>query len=682
MLRFRCLLFCVACSLLSGASGLSAQAPAAPAAPAATAASAGDARSVFAQAERLRFAEDWYGAIEAYLSVLSLNPSYGEAISALAECYYELEEYDQALAYAKRAAPFMRGDSGLADLEGFIRVGSGDLAGARTVFEGVLAGRPNELDARFGLALLDLAAGRKTEAKARLEESLRISPQNARALLSLALIASDQGRDGDARSLIEKALRYHGSEPRTQYVAASLAAEAGDLEAAAFHARNALDLKSDYGEARLLLGSLMYRSKTYDQAIALMREAVSRNRKDGMAWYTLGLAQAAAGKSADAVYSFRTAAELRPDDEVVRVAMEGAVADSTSPETASREGYADWHFKRGKEFEDRSLFDQALFEYRRGLRIYPYSKKGRVLYANLLQTRGYPGKYLSELKFLKDNGKADQAILDSIEIYDSLLTDAVGRNWNIDEQALPKRPYRLALMYMESPSQTVHTALGEVLLRYQKDILSSSARASILPTTARVESLAEAFRLARSAEADYFAILTSRETDRDLEITAELRVGRTGSPAGSFTAYRTGNDRVKNSSIRIADLLVGSLPIKGKILQRSQDQVLVDLGKSEGLAKGAKLLVIKSGSIKTQAEGLGLSWTPESQLGSIDLSRAGEEASEGKLKVAGFFDTVNIGDEVLVAPPPSSPGKTTVAVPPPPPSQPFPGLFMAIRQLR
>ncbi len=88
----------------------------------------GDARSIFAQAENLRFSEDWYGAVEGYLAVLELNPHYGEALAGLAECYYELEQYDQALSYARRAAPFLRGDPRLADLEGFIRVGLADLA--------------------------------------------------------------------------------------------------------------------------------------------------------------------------------------------------------------------------------------------------------------------------------------------------------------------------------------------------------------------------------------------------------------------------------------------------------------------------------------------------------------------------------------------------------------------------
>ena len=96
-----------------------------------------DARALVASAERLRFSEDWYPAIDQYLAAVAKNPSYGAAYSGLAECYYELGEYDQALSYVHKAAPFLKGDTGLANLEGFVRVALGDLAGARKAFESV-----------------------------------------------------------------------------------------------------------------------------------------------------------------------------------------------------------------------------------------------------------------------------------------------------------------------------------------------------------------------------------------------------------------------------------------------------------------------------------------------------------------------------------------------------------------
>ena len=647
------------------------------------------ARALLAQAESLRFAEDWYAAIDDYLAAIAKNPAYGDAYMGLAECCYELGEYDQALSYVAKAAPFRRGDSALAKLEGFVRIGLGDLGGAKQVFSSVAAALPNDLDARFGLSLLDLSAGKKTQARERLEESLRISPQNARILLSLALIASDQGRTADAQALVEKALRFHGSEPKTQYVAASLAAAAGDLSGAAFHARNALDLKPGYAQARLLLGSLMYSSRSYDQAIILMREAVARDRRDGLAWYTLGLAQEGAGKRSDAIYSLKTAASLRPDDEVARIALELVITESTGAEDTARAPYADWHVLRGRDFEDRSSYDQALFEYRRALGIYPYSKQARLRYAGILKARGFPGKYLSELQFMKDNGSADRAVMDSIETYDSLLVDALGRTWGVDEEALPKRPYKIALMFIGAANVAmgsgIHAAAPELLLGYLKDLLSSSSRAALLPLPLKIASFADAFRTAREAEADYFALVSIKETERDVEIDADLHVARTGSPAAFFSSYRTGNDRVKNSASRVAEQLVSALPPLGSLVRRSQDRVLVDLGKTDGLAKGVKLVVVKKGSVQPNSEGLGIAYPPSAVLGDISLTALGEEASEGSLKRAGFYDSVNLGDQVLLALAPAAakapgakaPASAAVEAP-----REWPGLFTAVQALR
>ena len=682
----------LALALLVAAAAASPRAAAAPSAGA-------TARELQAEAESLRFAEDWYGAIEAYLAALARNPSYGEALSGLAECYYGIGEYDQALAYARKAEPLRRGDPALSDLVGFILVGLGDIEGARKTFEGVLARLPNDLDARFGLAVIDLSAGKRTDARARLEDSLRLSPQNARALLSLALVAQEQGRKDESLALVEKALRYHGGEPRTQYVAARVAAAAGDVDAAAFRARAALDLKPSYAEARLLLASLMYRSGSYAEAVSLMREAVARDRKDGMAWYTLGMAQSRAGKKPDAVYSLRTAVSLRPDDEVARIALEDLVMDSGPAEDTAREAYADWHFKRGQELEDRSLYDQALFEYRRGLRIYPYSTKGRTLYAGLLKARGFPGKYLSELRFLKENGRASRDVLDAIEIYESLLAGSIGSDWSLDEESLPKRPYSIAFAFMPSPEDCVHAGAEEVMLRYIEDLLSSSSRLGVARTEPRVGSFAEAFRRAREAEADYFAIVSVRETERDIAISLDLRVARTGSPATAFDAYRSGNDRVKSTATRIVELLSGSLAPEGTLVKRNQDRALVDLGAAEGLAAGDRLLVLKKGSLDVKPEGMGYSYAPADILGEIAVIRVGEEACEGKLKSSGFFDAMNIGDQVVLAPKPAAPpagaqsgaaspqaapSKSGKAAPAPATERPseWPGLFTLVRKLR
>jgi tetratricopeptide (TPR) repeat protein len=613
------------------------------------------ARDLVAGADGKRFAEDWYGAVEDYQAALAKNASYSEALVGLAECYYELDEYEEALSYAKKAAVYRRGDLALQDLEGFIKIGLADLPGAKADFTAVASRLPNDLDARFGLALLDLAAGRKTEARSRLEDSLRLSPQNARALLSLALISADQGRADEAEALIERALRFHGQEPRVQYTAARLAMASGDGQKAIFHAKNALSLSPGYSEARSLLGSLMYQTGSYAEAISLMQEGVARNRKDPSAWFTLGLAQEAAGKTADAIYSLRQAVAQKEDDEVARLALENLVMDSSPLESTSREPWAIWHFDKGRELEDRSFFDKAMLEYRRGLSIDPGAKRGRVLYAELLRKRGLPGKHLYELEFLAGLGKADTAVNDSIEIYRSLLQDSVSQGWKTDQYALPKRPYQLAVFIKKDVEDGAHTAGREIILRYLEDLLGASSRLRVADLAPSVSGNTEAFRLARNAGVDYYLLLEVRESERDVLLSGSMRVARTGSLATGFNSYRTGNDRVREATNKLASFIEASLQPKGAILKRSQDSALVDLGSNDGLKAGDKLAIIKKGSLLVAPEGLGPSYPASELIGEFTVSRLDEEVCEGRIKSTEFFDTINSGDELIALP--SSDGK-------------------------
>ncbi|HUX36603.1 MAG TPA: tetratricopeptide repeat protein [Rectinemataceae bacterium] len=630
------------------------------------------------------FSEDWYGAIDDYMSALRINPSYGDAMVGLAQCYYQLGEYEQALAYASRAEPFRRGDQALLDLEGYIRAGLGELSSARSRFETVLSSTPNDLDARFGLALLDLAEGKKTEAKARFEDSLRIAPLDARSLASLALLALDQTRAADAAALVERALAAHADDARVQEVAAKVYAARGDMASAIFHARNAVQLRPGHADYHAFLGSLLFASSDFKGSESVMRDAIAVDRKNELAWYALGVVQVANASFADAIYSFDTAAGLKPDDEMARIALEEVVMDTSPLEGSQRRQYAQWHVARGKELEDRSYFDQAIVEYRRALRIDPYSVEGRIRYADLLKKRGFPARQLAELRFLEGIGKADRNTLDTIEIYASLLQGTVADDWNVDQFALPKRPYKVALFYQHDASGEYHLDAASTLRSYLADFLASSSRLEILKLKERVGSPGEAFRLSREAGADYYLVLSVKESEREIQLAGDFKVGATGSLATSFRFYRTGNDRVKNTALRLADSIVSALQPKGSILRRSQDSALVDLGSSDGLKVGDSLLVLKKGSLGVKSEGLGPSWTDQAQVGTLTITKVDEEVATGTLKSSGFFDTINVGDEVIGNPPSAAPSTaaTGFSLPTTTPSPEFPGLFIAVRQLQ
>jgi tetratricopeptide (TPR) repeat protein len=631
--------FAVVCLVLLGVAQVQAQSSV-----------SGDAPSLVRRAAEARMAEDWYSAVELYLAALQINPSYADAVTGLAESYYSLEEYQEALVQVTAARRLKGDDPALLSMEAYIQIGLGDAAKAAELFRAVLAKLPNDLEARFGLALLDLRSGRPTDARARLTETLRISPRNARALLSLALISEDSGNIADAQTYLESALRYHDQDARTHYVAARLESQTGRIPEAIASAQTALDLKPSYDDARRLLASLLLDSGDPAEAAQLMEEAVAKDRKDALAWYTLALALARQKKTDNSIYAFETALSLRPDDEIARRALEDLVIDDLSAEDARRSRIASERFSRGRQFETNREYERALSEYRRGLKVDPYSKVGRERYAEILRLRGKSSSYLAELEFLKSLDKVDTSIQDAIDNYSSALEGSVGRSWNIDQLLLSKRPYKIVLFSLSSTGATYHPGAGNVMARALRDELARSDRFEVSSAVRHVASFSEAFRESRESGADWFALVRAQETERDVRLVVDVYVARTGSPAASFSALRSGNERVTRAVSHLEELLASAPPIMGSLIRRNGDRVLVDLGRNDGVAVGDVLQVVRKGTVAPTPAGIGIAYLPADVTAEIDITRTDEDVAEGTIRRVGYLDRSNLEDSVVRKP--------------------------------
>ena len=72
------------------------------------------------------------------------------------------------------------------------------------------------------------------------------------------------------------------------------------------------------------------------------------------------------------------------------------------------------------------------------------------------------------------------------------------------------------------------------------------------------------------------------------------------------------------------------------------------MGSADGIVDGAIFDVVKVGKITTADQGLGVVFEEKNQLGTITVTKTGEEISQGLLEQKGFYDKVNVGDEVLL----------------------------------
>jgi tetratricopeptide (TPR) repeat protein len=591
--------------------------------------------------------EDWYAAAEALLECLRLNPAHAEGTAALAECYYALGEFDQALVWTRKARSLARGNLSLANLEAFDLIGLGRLAEAASVISDVLTREPYNREALFAASELDIARGHPGEAVTRYREAVRRYPDDRRLLVSLALVLGSLGETDSARRYIEQALIQHPQDYRVYYYAAYLDAKAGRLSTAIRYAEDALFFRPGYGPAFSLLASLRYRAGQYEDAGRLADEAIALNRNDIYSWYLKGMAYVRMGRKADAITILSNAGAIDSQDEFVRAALEDLLLSETSLEDPRRSRWAVWHFNRGRDFRSRNLIEQALFEYRRGLRLNPYAPDRRE-YAELLRIQGYPARYLEELRFMQSLGLGDRTLNDAVETYDALLDEALYRRWAVNPVDTAKRHWKVAVFSLVSQSSFYHADAGATASSYIKDILSHDRNIGPMSLELSQSSFSQAFRRAREADADYFLILSVSENERDLSIKGELFVGRTGTPAATFTAYRTGADRLRNASRGIVDQLIAGLPFRGALLQHKQGQGLIDKGRADGVTSGGVYEIVKKGQCLILNEGIGLAYSPNDVVGTLVIETADEEVAAGALTRNGFFDRISSGDEVIL----------------------------------
>ena len=605
--------------------------------------------SWYEQGQTAMVQEDWYGAAEAFLEVLKINPAHAEATASLAECYYQLREYDQALSWVRKARTLSRSSMPLANLEALILIAMGQLDAASSVLAEVLSREPYNKDALFAAAELELAKGKVGEAVKKYREAVSRYPDDRQALISLALVLGSIGDYDTARTYVAKAVALHSDDYRVHYYAAYLDALAGKLDSAANSLDIALTLKPTFQAARSLLAIVRYRSNRFEEASRLADQIIASNRNDVGAWYIKGMAFTRLGRLAEARQILSMALTIDGEDEFVRAALEDVVLKSTAVESVERATWASWHFKKARSFLSNNLSQEALFEYRRALRLNPYAAE-RQEYAELLRIEGYPGRQLEELKFLQDIGQSNRSINDTVEAYNSLLYDTLPRVWQVNPYTLQNRHWKLAVFSVGAQSGMKHVDAGAVAASYIQDILTHDGNILTLPLEIRQSSFSTAYRTAREAGADYFLVISVKEQDRDLSLQAELYVGRTGSRAAAFSVYKVGQDRLRNGSRQIVSQVQNSLPFRAVILQRKASLVLIDKGKADGVAKSNTYQIIRKGSATVKNEGLGLTYTQQDIIGTLVIDEVDELVAQGTATRAGFYDEITSGDEVIALP--------------------------------
>jgi putative PEP-CTERM system TPR-repeat lipoprotein len=199
-------------------------------------------------------------------------------------------------------------------LRGRVLTAKKDLPGAVASYQAALAKEPGYFPSVAALAALDLAAGRRDEARQRFEAHLKTQPKSWQAKLALAELDARTGATAaTVATTLRQAVKLNPAEPRPHLVLINQLIGMGDGKAALQAAQDAaaalpnnLEILEAQGRAELAAGD-------HQRAISTFRKLASLQPRVAMHEMRMAEAFLAAQDTDSAVRSLRRATELQPD---------------------------------------------------------------------------------------------------------------------------------------------------------------------------------------------------------------------------------------------------------------------------------------------------------------------------------------------------------------------------------
>ena len=203
--------------------------------------------------------------------------------------------------------------------ERFIRQGND--TEARRALENEIAVRPNNLVARYNLAVLLARIGHEEEAIKLYEENVSLG-WHLPTVVNLSALYRLQGKHAEAEALLKKKAKKHRSEASLWYLQAEIVLERGDRKRGVSLLKKAVKADPLNGFAQLRYA--LFLSEEKQHRLALKHGAKAARLLDDCApcWKHWGDIQQAAGDFAGAVEAYQRSLAIDPNESVRKQLVE------------------------------------------------------------------------------------------------------------------------------------------------------------------------------------------------------------------------------------------------------------------------------------------------------------------------------------------------------------------------
>ncbi len=254
-------------------------------------------------------------AVQTLRRVLNGNPRsaadnlrLARAAVALADETADTELFKDANVWFRDANKMAPNDPIINAEWGVLFLDKGEAEHAQTSFQVALKSDPNNVVARVGVGYL-FAEQNPPQAKAAVEQALKINPNYVPAHLYVAENALDERRLDDAARAIEAALKVNPNSLEARSMQAAMAFVQGRDAEFERMAQEILQINPVYGDVYRTAGNHLARQYRFDEAVVMTRRALTIDPRNLRAHADLGLQLMRAGDEAAARKSLEASFE-------------------------------------------------------------------------------------------------------------------------------------------------------------------------------------------------------------------------------------------------------------------------------------------------------------------------------------------------------------------------------------
>jgi protein O-GlcNAc transferase len=187
---------------------------------------------------------------------------------------------------------------------------AGALAEAAALYQEIVAGAPDYVEAHYNLSLALKSLGRLEEATTAARAALALRPVFPEASLHLGNILGERGMTDDAIAAYRRAIADRPNYAEARFNLAVMLHQVGELKEAIGEYRGVLEVAPDMGEAHQALGNVLCDAGNVEEAIAAHRRAQDLLPESSDVYIGLGNALRDAGRAEEAIEAYRTALAL------------------------------------------------------------------------------------------------------------------------------------------------------------------------------------------------------------------------------------------------------------------------------------------------------------------------------------------------------------------------------------